>query len=405
MQHLTNKSRFTNKTLVVKKVACASFIGIVFCFIKPALAESNTLEATVEENRIEKATRDLKDIVVRHDEFYKEFSELFKTADSFHQLKYKTAAIGDKLWHTAKASISRLKDFDDRALYWQRLKINRHIRTTTSALKLTKVQRDELLNVFKSASRGLDNLSFKTNSDKKIILTGFDPFLLDKNINQSNPSGAVAMLLDGMTIEHKGVTAEINTFMVPVRYDDFDQGFVESSLAPYYLKNNVDIIATVSMGREYFELERFPGKRRSASAPDNNNLHAGGSKTSPVIPSLGSRPLSGNEFVEFSLPVEKMINADGKYKVVDNHQVTTLNKSFKPDTLSELKNETAVSGSGGGYLSNEISYRSIRLKNQLNSTIPTGHIHTPRIQQYDPEATKAITNQIIQMLKLALEEI
>ncbi|MCW8878030.1 MAG: hypothetical protein OQK51_13340 [Kangiellaceae bacterium] len=399
MQFLPTKFIFTSKT------TASLVIGLIFCLTKAGYAADSNLEATVEEKRIEKAANHINKVVTRHDNVYKEFASSFESADNYHQLKYKTIALGDKLWQTAKDSLSKIKDFDDRGLYWQRLKINRYIRAKSSHLKLSKIQREELINLFEKSSRGLNDLSFKATTHKKIILTGFDPFLLDRNINQSNPSGVVAMLLDGMVLEHKGITAEINSFMVPVRYTDFDQGFVETSLAPYYIKNDIDMITTVSMGRKDFDLERFPGKRRSASAPDNNNLYSGGSKTSPIISKLGSRELSGKEFVEFSLPVEKMIEAQGKYKVIDNHQVSTLKKTFKPESLTELKGEIAVSGSGGGYLSNEISYRSIRLKNELNSSIPTGHIHTPRIQQYDPQATSEITKQIIQMLKLALEEI
>ena len=59
-------------------------------------------------------------------------------------------------------------------------------------------------------------------------------------------------------------------------------------------------------------------------------------------------------------------------------------------------------GGGGGYLSNEISYRSIRLRNQLNSDIPTGHIHTPRIAQFEPETEAKIVKQIQTMLERSL---
>jgi pyrrolidone-carboxylate peptidase len=233
-------------------------------------------------------------------------------------------------------------------------------------------------------------------------LTGFDPFLLDRNIEQSNPSGVAAQMLDGLVIEHAGITAEINTVIVPVRFVDFDQGFIEKTLAPFYALNSVDMVVTVSMGREDFDLERFPGKRRSASAPGNLNIYSGGSKENPVISQLYNRPLPGPEFVEFSLPVAHMLKAEGKFKINDNHQVTTLEKTFQPSSLIELKDAIAVEGSGGGYLSNEISYRSIRLKNQLDSSIPTGHIHTPRIKQFEPETNRAIIEQIVKMLELAL---
>ena len=150
-------------------------------------------------------------------------------------------------------------------------------------------------------------------------------FLLDKNINQSNPSGVAALLMDGQIIQYKGITAEINTVMIPVRYKDFDQGIIEALLAPYYALNNVDMIVTVSMGRKEFDLERFPGKRRSDTAPDNLNVLSGGSKTAPIISQLNDRLLPGNEFVEFSLPVQAMQQAIGPYKVIDNNKITKRN--------------------------------------------------------------------------------
>ncbi len=102
-----------------------------------------------------------------------------------------------------------------------------------------------------------------------------------------------------------------------------------------------------------------------------------------------------------------MQKAEGDYKVIDNHQVTSISISgkpitFKPEILNNISEHIAVNGSGGGYLSNEISYRSIRLRDQLNSTIPTGHIHTPRIQQYDAEIETNIVEQIRAMLEQAL---
>lgn len=38
----------------------------------------------------------------------------------------------------------------------------------------------------------------------------------------------------------------------------------------------------------------------------------------------------------------------------------------------------------------------------LNSSIPTGHIHTPRIQQFEPETEAKIVNQIKAMLEQSL---
>jgi hypothetical protein len=197
--------------------------------------------------------------------------------------------------------------------------------------------------------------------------------------------------------------------MIPVRFEDFDQGEIESLLAPFYATNSVDMIATVSMGRRNFDLEHFPGLRRSSKAPDNLNVYTGASLNNPVIPLLTDKPLASEEFVEYSLPFQAMMQAKGDFKVKDNRGVTIFTSGKANDitavNLAELSDKVSVQGGGGGYLSNEISYRSIRLRNILKSTIATGHIHTPSIKSFDRLTNKKITEQIEAMLILALPEI
>ncbi|MGI2176428.1 hypothetical protein [Shewanella ulleungensis] len=361
------------------------------------------LDLTVEELRIEKMQAAYPAVTSIFSNETKAFQLTLQKATSFDAASALVTEYSHQLWQLAKKQLHNAPKMDDRPLYWARLTSSKVIRSVQPLFELTLGQRQALLDILEQGSRGQHDLLYTQDTHKKVLLTGFDPFLLDKNINQSNPSGIAAIALDGQIIELNGITAEINTVIVPVRYADFDQGLIESILAPYYALNNVDMIVTVSMGRENFDLERFPGKRRSVTAPDNLNIVAGGTETKPIISKLNDRPLPGDEFVEFSLPVKQMKQAKGPYKVIDNHQVTSLNKqTHKPNSLAELDNEIAVNGSGGGYLSNEISYRSIRLRNQLNSTIPTGHIHTPRIQQYDPEIEKQIVEQIRSMLAHSL---
>jgi len=359
-------------------------------------------ELTIEESRITQATQAMPKVIATFEKDINDFEKAWLTTNTYSQAEALIKTYSSDLWQKAKQQITKSNSFDDRPLYWTRLLSSKIIREITPDFELTQAQKTALLDILELGSRGRTDLSYTQGTMKKILLTGFDPFLLDKNINQSNPSGVTALLMDGQVIKFNGITAEINTVMIPVRYQDFDQGMVESLLAPYYALNNVDMIVTVSMGREEFDLERFPGKRRSVTAPDNLNILSGGSKTSPIISKLYNRPLPGNEFVEFSLPVAAMQLAKGPYKVIDNNEITTLEKTFKASSLAELDNQTAVSGSGGGYLSNEISYRSIRLRNQLKSDIPTGHIHTPRIKQYEPETEKKIYMQISAMLEQSL---
>ena len=159
------------------------------------------------------------------------------------------------------------------------------------------------------------------------------------------------------------------------------------------------------MGRENFDLERFPGLRRSAKAPVNANIYTGADQKTPLVPQLNGKPLTSPEFVEFSLPVAAMQKAVGHYKINDNKNITTLTGNRTANNLAELATETSVQGSGGGYLSNEISYRSIVLRNKLNVNLPVGHIHTPRIKAFEPETSKKVVEQIKQMLSFALTEI
>lgn len=379
---------------MIKVLLATSLIASSFA------ALSNPL--TVEEQRINKAQSAMPNVLKAFTPQVSSFEQQFKELNNFKSAKTLVQRFSFELWENAKQRIINTNNYDDRELYWARLLSSKVIRTTSPKFSITQAQLNTLLTLLEEGSRGRTDLAFSSGSTKKILLTGFDPFLLDRNINQSNPSGVAALLLDGQVINYKGISAEINTVMVPVRYEDFDQGIIESLLAPYYALNNVDMVVTVSMGRTQFDLEHFPGKRRSVTAPDNANIVYGGTQTSPVIPKLNGRPLPGNEFVKFSLPVNYMQQAKGPYKVIDNREVTTLEKTYKAPSYGELKNSIAVNGGGGGYLSNEISYRSIRLRDALNSSIPTGHIHTPRIQQFEPETEAKIVNQIKAMLEQSL---
>lgn len=389
-----------NKTNVLLPVYI--FLSFSLTFIS---FNSHAAQPNVEERRIIAAEKKIPQAVKQLDEvsgyFANTWPKVKSYSDAFNLIDY----YGRLLWQQGKTNIKKTENYDDRSIYWQRLKLSKIMRTVAPSFKPTPEESTALQQRLEQTSRGITDLAFRQESDIKILLTGFDPFLLDRNIDQSNPSGVAALLLDGKIIVHKGVTAEINTLLVPVRYGDFDRGFVENALAPFYINNSVDMITTVSMGRSDFDLERFPGKRRSAEAPDNLNIYSGGSKSKPVLMTLDNRAISGTEFVEFSLPVEAMKQAKGQYKINDNHQVTTLEKTFSPESPTELKDSIAVQGGGGGYLSNEISYRSIRLRNMLGSNIPTGHIHTPRIQSHDKKVIKAIVDQIEEMLKLSLPEL
>jgi len=388
------------RKLLIGALAFYSAIG--------ACADTQSIALSVEELRIDKA----KSAITTINDYY-DWSKLqaqWLKHSNITAARQALITLGDNLWQHSKRQSQQALLMDDRPLYWTRLAIISYLKTHPSIFNHNQLT--SLIESFEKSSRGHNDLDFVERTDKRIIITGFDPFLLDRNISQSNPSGLAALMLDGLVIKYKGVTAEINTVMIPVRYEDFDDGEIEALLAPYYALNSVDMIATISMGRSNFDLEHFPSLRRSSAVPDNSNIYTGANRHSPLVPKLQSSQLSDIEFVEFSLPYQAMMKAKGPYKINDNRVVTTLkrksekrNHKFTVTSLSDLANKVSVNGSGGGYLSNEISYRSILLRNRLGSDIPTGHIHTPSIRKFNADKNQQVIDQIKAMLTLALTEI
>lgn len=291
--------------------------------------------------------------------------------------------VGQALWRHATGRNQQ----DDRALYWQRLAAQAQLLETG----VTKTG----LAVLESCSRGLDGFHFGS-AQWRIGITGFDPFHLDDEITQGNPSGLAALQLHGQRWQTDAGDAQIQSAIVPVRYADFDRGVIEDLIERNL--HQLDMLITISMGRDAFDLERFPGRRRSVLTPDNCGLTGGGTAQNPVAP----RGCDGPEFVEFTLPALTMCEVTGPYAVRDNTKVNTLESGWRQAPgLDTLVNETAVEGSGGGYLSNEISYRAISAL-RGRKTIPVGHIHTPRIEGYQPEVGAAIVQQCHQLIRAAL---
>ena len=367
--------------------------------------DANSTNLNVEELRLGKAIKAMPEAATQFGSRLNRFSKLIYTVNSYDGASRLIANEGNQLWRTAIDEYAKRKDFDDRPLYWARLKFNTIIKNTKLFAKLSKTEQQQLLWISELATRGNSDVEFDKNTRFKILLTGFDPFFLDRNIDQSNPSGVIATAFDNKVFYVGGQAVEVETLIVPVRFEDFDKGMIETMLTPRLQNKQVDMIVTVSMGRDDFDLERFPGLRRSAKAPDNLNVYTGASAENPLVPMYAGKMLKGPEFNQFSLPASAMKLAEGAFKINDNHKVTTKTKSFHPKTLNELEGEVSVQGSGGGYLSNEISYRSLLLRDKYQADLPVGHIHTPRYQGFKPEKIEKMVNQVEQMLIKALESL
>ena len=375
---------------------------------------------TVEEQRLDRAVP--REILRRSgfDTVAPRLARALGEARSYAQARRVVAHEGARLWRRAVdraqgrgPSGGDLSRDDDRPLYWARLGMTREVRAWEPDFGLTDGQRTALLDELERGSRGQTALSYPHGKGlKRILVTGFDPFTLDRDIRISNPSGATALALDGTVIETADGPARIETAVFPVRWRDFTEGTVERTLRPYLPK--VDLFTTVSQGRVgRFDVERTNGAWRGGFA-DNDTI--GRTETVPV-----TDPASQPQWTTTTLPYRAIVAADtGRFPVYDNTGVTEIPAGgTEPVVRPEgpTPGSTARAGGGGDYLSNEIAYRATLLRDRLglHDVLPGGHVHTPVLQfgagntteVTDPEFVRNrldIIAQVRTILKVAAEE-
>ncbi|MFF8829402.1 pyroglutamyl peptidase [Streptomyces sp. NPDC015131] len=267
---------------------------------------------------------------------------------------------------------------DDRPLYWARLAMTRELRSWEPGFALSGGERDRLLDRLETSSRGQDAIRFPVGRGvKRVLVTGFDPFTLDRDVRISNPSGAAALALDGALIRTAdGGLARVETAVFPVRWADFTAGEVERTLRPHL--PHVDAFTTVSQGRVgRFDVERFNGAWRGGFG-DNENVSETG-----LVPVAD--PASQPQWTATTLPYAKIIAADtGRFPVYDNTSVTEVPAGSTTPVVrpgGPTPGSAARAGGGGDYLSNEIAYRATLLRDRMGlKDLPGGHLHTPVLQ-------------------------
>ncbi|MGA9748346.1 MAG: hypothetical protein WBQ50_12890 [Nocardioides sp.] len=291
-------------------------------------------------------------------------------------------------WATARAQgripvRGSLPGGDDRPLYWARVEMTRLLTLWTPRGGVSDATRERLLERLETVSRGQDTIRRHRADSRRtaqVVVTGFDPFTLDQDTRIGNPSGAVALALDGRRFRTAKGWVRIETAMFPVRWDDFTDGEVERTLAPHVRRGAKALtgLFTVSQGRpDQFDLEVWNGANRGGFA-DNENLERTGMIAIPDdFPTVTPQP----QFTRSDLPARAMKRADtGAYKVKINHEITERD----PDTGEERTTSDgptpgfeAVSGGPGDYLSNEIAYRATLLRDAKDAGNVGGHVHTP----------------------------
>lgn len=341
--------------------------------------------ATVEEQRLDKAVP--QEILRRSgfDSVAPEFARELGSARTYAQARRIVVREGSALWRRAVDRAQGrgpaggdLSRDDDRPLYWARLGMTREVRTWEPGFGLGDGQRAALLDELERTSRGQTAIRYPSGKKiKRILVTGFDPFTLDRDIRISNPSGATALALDGTVIETAQGPARVETAVFPVRWRDFAEGTVERTLRPYLRK--ADLFTTVSQGRVgRFDIERTNGAWRGGF-PDNENISR--TETVPV-----TDPASQPQWTTTTLPYKDMVAAStGRFPVYDNTSVTEIPAGGTEPVVradGPTAGSTARAGGGGDYLSNEIAYRATLLRDRLglHDTLPGGHVHTPVLQ-------------------------
>jgi hypothetical protein len=122
------------------------------------------------------------------------------------------ARAGSALWEAQVEAVRQARRagnrIDDRPLYWQRLATLRNARADC-AQRSEAIDCAAILERFEWASRGASDVAWNTDAPLRVLVTGFDPFFLDRQIGQSNPSGLAALLLDGRVLAAADVRAEV----------------------------------------------------------------------------------------------------------------------------------------------------------------------------------------------------
>ena len=303
-----------------------------------------------------------------------------ENAANFRRAQQIVQSVGRQLWYDARRRVQENSDSDDRPLYWARVSMSRWIRQyQPMSFSLTSDQRNSLLDTLEQSSRGLDTTRYLPahRNRKRILITGFDPFSLRSNDRRGNPSGAAVLSMDNKIItDEDGNEGIIQAAIFPVRFQDFDQSIVENWLTTVIDSSYPpDAVVTISMGASQdFEIERWAGRYRGARGGgpgfrDNENSAGGVTAGNYAEP---ANLANASEHLRTRLPVGQMTNYNA-----EPGDATVREDTSRPSGAT-VNNRTIRLGSGGGFLSNEIFYRSRLLLDQ-NTSIPVGHLHTPSL--------------------------
>jgi pyrrolidone-carboxylate peptidase/ribosomal protein L31 len=358
---------------------------------------------------------------VEVDGFINALSQINNDSDFYSNVKALVEDSAEDIWNQAVSTVQANNNAnpDDRPLYWGRMKMEVALKSHPYFEGgINNEDLDRLIKLFEEKSRNYTGVDFSNapTGAKKILITGFDPFFLNEKIypswhhfQQWNPSGQAVLSLHGKTIGN----GFIQSMIFPVRYIDFDNGYVEKYILEHI--QDVDMIITISQGRYRYDIERFASKFRTSSTIDNLNV---------VLPHKFYLPSTNGisqvnesvipEFLETTLPINTIIPGSlGNTLVVYNQEYignqTSAPYSSPNSGTSNITGpnttEKAMEGSGGTYLSNEIFYRVAVLRNDLglNNILKSGHLHVPILTINDLTQAKIDTLNVKTIIQDAIQ--
>ena len=389
---------------------------------------------------------DIKDIV---DDFSEWLCEDHTDA-SIEEINAKVSESAGKLWdyavlqhqdHSMKLTTTNNKTgvkkeeikgrkaiLDDRPLYWARIAMQVVLKRQYVFIKEIKAlsQKDQedffkksiipkssklwkTIVLFEEKSRNYTGIDFsKADNKKKILITGFDPFILNEfnnesiilyspNIKQSNPSGVVALAFS----KNNKLGAYIQTMIVPVRYSDFDDsqdrdkgqgtGIIERYITPHIL--NVDMIITVSQaGEGDYHIDVFATATREGFNDNSDHVRVDESK------SVSNDSL---ETIPTTLP---NTFSKGLSQAIFFGEYNQKNGESGVATKDNYPKGKVYNGPGGNYLSNEIFYRVAKIRNDLKSSLMTGHFHISKIQSKGEDLSSEKINALHKVVMTVFKE-
>lgn len=278
------------------------------------------------------------------------------------------------------------------------------------------------------AGRGITSIRFDRRGVserrlRRILLTGFDPFntadvTRPARPGEWNPSGAAVLALDGTTVSSPAGPVAVESVVLPVSFPAFDAGLVESVVRP--LAGTVDAVITVSQDPSLaagtpVRLERFVVGVRADLAGRLQHIPGGGevlvetpAPLDRIARRLGRPAPTVGVPVTLGFPTEaagrRVLAVLGSAAGLvparpgpDNGASRVTAEVAEPTALQRLGANSGpgggprltvdaggpvdvvvIEGPGGNFLSNEVSFRTLRALAAEHSAAPSFHVHTQR---------------------------